>query len=95
MKAYLHIAYRETTGIVYERAGVPLKFDKKIYHQRSKVKTVFSVIKRKYESFVLSKSFEIQKKELLIRLIAYNIGRKLILSLVIIGIHQSRKNITL
>ena len=89
MKAYPHIAYRKTTGIIYERAGVPLKFDKKIYHQRSKVETVFSVIKRKYGSFVLSKSFETQKRELLIRLIAYNIDRKLIISLVIIGIHQS------
>jgi len=90
MKAYPHIAYRKTTGIIYERAGVPLKFDKKIYHQRSKVETVFSVIKRKYGSFVLSKSFETQKRELLIRLIAYNIDRKLIISLVIIGIHKSR-----
>jgi len=89
MKAYPHIPYRRTSGIVYERTGVPLKFNKKIYHQRSKVETVFSVIKRKYGSFVLSKSFETQKKELLIRLIAYNIDRKLIISLVIIGIHQS------
>ncbi len=92
MKAYPHIPYRKTSGIIYEKAGVPLKFDKKIYHQRSKVETVFSVIKRKYGSFVLSKSFETQKRELLIRLVAYNIDRKLIISLVIIGIHQSPKS---
>ena len=89
MKAYPHIPYRKISGINYERAGVPLIFDEKIYHQRSKVETVFSVIKRKYGCFVLSKSFETQKKEILIRMIAYNIDRKLILSLVIIGIHQS------
>ena len=89
MKAYPHIPYRKTSGINYEKAGIPLKFDKRIYHQRSKVETVFSVIKRKYGSFVLSKSFETQKKELLTRLIAYNIDRKLIISFVILGIHQS------
>ena len=90
MRAYPHIPYRKISGRNYERAGVPLIFDEKIYHQRSKVETVFSVIKRKYGSWILSKSFETQKKELLFRLVAYNIDRKIILSaLVIIGIHQS------
>jgi len=89
MDAYPHIPYRKISGRNYERAGVPLIFDEKIYHQRSKVETVFSVIKRKYGCFVLSKSFETQRKELLLRLVAYNIDRKLILSLVIIGFHQS------
>jgi len=91
MKAYPHIPYRKISGRNYERAGVPLIFNKKIYHQRSKVETVFSVIKRKYGSWILSKSFETQKKELLFRLVAYNIDRKLILSLVIVGFHQSHK----
>ena len=90
MKAYPHIPYRKISGRNYERAGVLLIFDKKIYHQRSKVETVFSVIKRKYGSWILSKSFETQKKELLFRLVAYNIDRKLILSLMIVGFHQSR-----
>ena len=89
MKAYPHIPYRKISGRNYEKTGVPLIFNEKIYHQRSKVETVFSVIKRKYGSFILSKSFETQKKELLFRMIAYNIDRKLIISLVIVGIHQS------
>ena len=89
MKVYPHIPYRKISGRTYERAGIPLRFSKKIYHQRSKVETVFSVIKRKYGSFVLSKSFETQKKELLLRLVAYNVDRSIILSWVIIGIHQS------
>ena len=89
MKAYPQIPRRKMAGAIYEKQGIKLKFDKRIYHQRSKVETVFSVIKRKYGSFVLSKSFETQKKELLIRLVAYNIDRKIILSLVIRGIHQS------
>lgn len=92
MKSYPHIPYRKISGRDYERLGVPLIFDEKIYHQRSKVETVFSVIKRKYGCFVLSKSFETQKKEILMRIIAYNIDRKIILSLVIIGIHQSLKS---
>lgn len=89
MKAYPYIPRRKFSGITYEKAGVPLKFNKKIYHQRSKVETVFSVMKRKYGSWVLSKSFETQKKEIIIKMIAYNIDRQIILSLVIRGIHQS------
>ena len=84
MGAYPHIPYRKTSGKTFERAGVPLKFDKKTYNQRSKVETVFSVIKRKYGNYILSKSFESQKKELLIRLVAYNIDRKIILSFTLV-----------
>jgi len=91
MNAYPHIPRRKTSGLTYERMGVPIKFDEKLYHQRSKVETVFSVIKRKYGSFILSKSFETQKKELLLRLVAYNIDRKLIISISFGGIHQSLK----
>jgi hypothetical protein len=91
MKSYPQIPYRKISGRNYESIGVPIKFHKEIYHQRSKVETVFSVIKRKYGNFILSKSFESQKKELIFRLIAYNVDRKLILSLLIIGFHQSRE----
>jgi len=92
MKAYPHIPYRKISGRNYEKLGVPLIFNEKIYHQRSKIETVFSVIKRKYGCFVLSRSFESQKKELLFRMVAYNIDRKLIITLVIRGIHQSPKS---
>jgi len=84
MKAYPYIPYRKMSGRTYEKLGVPLRFNKKIYNQRSKVETVFSVIKRKYGSYILSKSFETQKKELLIRLVAYNIDRKMILSVTLV-----------
>ena len=86
MKSYPQIPLRKNSGINYERTGIPIKFHKQIYHQRSKVETVFSVIKRKYGSFILSKSFESQKKELIFRLIAYNVDRKLILSLLLIRV---------
>jgi hypothetical protein len=64
-----------------------LGFDKKIYHQRSKVETIFSVIKRKYGSALKSRSFAMQKKEVICKLIAYNLDR-LILSF-IRGFQQS------
>ncbi|MFH0808352.1 MAG: hypothetical protein V1888_01930, partial [archaeon] len=51
--------------------------------------------KRKYGNFILSKSFESQKKELIFRLIAYNVDRKLILSVWVLGFHQSQKTKTL
>jgi len=90
MKAYPQIPRRITSGPTYERIGVKIKFDENIYHQRSKVESVFSVIKRKYGNYILSRTFETQKRELLLRLVAYNIDRKIILSWVIRGIHQSR-----
>ena len=80
MKAYPEIPYRSISPTYRLKGGAKLKFHKEIYHQRSKVETVFSVIKRKYGNYVLSKSFESQKKELIFRLIAYNVDRKLILS---------------
>lgn len=90
MKAYPHIPRRITSGATYEKAGVKIKFNEKIYHQRSKVETVFSVIKRKYGSYALGRSFDTQKKEVIIKMIAYNIDRKIILSaLVVLGFHQS------
>lgn len=69
-----------------------LNFDDKIYHQRSKVETVFSVLKRKYGSFLKCRSYATQKVELTCKLIAYNIDRKINYLLFFIrGLHQSSK----
>ena len=66
------------------------KINGKDYHKRSKVETVFSVIKRKYGSILRNKTFATQKTELISKLIAYNLDRKLnYLSMLIIGLHQS------
>ena len=54
-------------------------FDKKTYHQRSKVETVFSVVKRKLGEDVRSRSTNMQKKELKVKLWAYNVDRRVIL----------------
>ena len=56
-------------------------FDEKAYHQRSKVETIFSVIKRKYGSVIKSKTYATQKNELLYRILAYNIDRLVKLTL--------------
>lgn len=53
------------------------KIDGKNYHQRSKVETVFSVIKRKYGSILRCKSYTTQQVELISKLITYNLDRKL------------------
>jgi len=96
LKAYPHIPRRIISGATYERAGVKLKFDENIYHQRSKVESVFSAIKRKYGSIIRSRSFSQQKKEIICRLIAYNLDRQIILSsLLIIGFQQSSRKIIL
>ena len=66
------------------------KINGKNYHQRSKIETVFSVIKRKYGSVLRTKSFASQKVELISKLIAYNLDRKLNYILLLIrGLHQS------
>ena len=66
------------------------KIDGKDYHQRSKIETVFSVIKRKYGSILRTKSFATQKTELISKLLTYNLDRKLnYLLLILRGLHQS------
>ncbi len=63
------------------------------YHQRSKVETVFSVIKRKYGSVLRNRSYATQQVELISKLIVYNLDRKLnYLVMLIRGLHQSRFN---
>ncbi len=73
------IPYRSISSVYKFSGGTRLRFDEKRYHQRSKVETVFSVIKRKYGSVIRSRSFVTQKVELISKLIAYNIDRMSIL----------------
>jgi hypothetical protein len=44
-----------------------------IYHQRSKVETIFSVLKKRYGDMLFSKNKDMQHKEMSLRFIAYNI----------------------
>jgi hypothetical protein len=57
-------------------------FDHAYYHQRNKVETVFSVLKRKFGDALKARKFRAQVKELKIKLILYNIS-KIILAIFI------------
>ena len=45
------------------------------YHQRNKVESIFSVIKKKYGSRLRARTFSSQKKEVLCKLVAYNVDK--------------------
>ena len=66
---------------VYRRE-LSRSFDKTRYHQRNKVETVFSVLKRKFGEALKARKFQAQIKELKIKLILYNIS-KIILAIFI------------
>ncbi len=86
MKAYPQIPYRKTSGATYIKGKTKVKIDDKVYHQRSKIETIFSAIKRKYGSIIRSRSFDMQKKEIMCRLVTYNIDRDIILSVYLVRI---------
>jgi len=71
-------------NVKYRRRSIE-EFDDKIYHQRSKVETIFSVIKRKYGSCLRARTFSTQKKEVLCKLIAYNVDKLLTLYRLVFG----------
>jgi hypothetical protein len=51
------------------------RFAWKAYHQRSKVETVFSVIKRMLSDCIMSRNRVTQNREMMCRIIAYNLYR--------------------
>ena len=63
----------KTTG--KRRRKLKQEFPEEIYHQRSKVETIISVVKRKYGSTLHSRKHRTKKNECLLKLIAYNIHR--------------------
>ena len=58
----------------YRRKMVKL-FDPDQYHQRNKVETVFSVLKRKFGESLKSRKYQLQVKEIKIKVILYNLSR--------------------
>ena len=44
-----------------------------VYHQRSKIETIFSVLKKRFGDMLFSKSKDMQHKEMSVRFIAYNV----------------------
>jgi hypothetical protein len=79
---------RHTNFYGYKSIGK--KIDGLSYHQRSKVETIFSVIKRKYGSVLRTRSFATQIVELTTKLVVYNLDRKLnYIYWLFSGLHQS------
>ena len=72
------------------RKRVLKTFDEKTYHQRSKIETIFSMIKRKYNPQIKGKSRETQIQEAYHKLLAHNLDRLCkIISRLFRGFHQS------
>jgi hypothetical protein len=59
-------------------------FDEKVYHQRNKCETIYSVIKRRFGSKIMAWNNDIMTKELLFRVLAYNCHRMCRLSFFIV-----------
>ena len=94
LKARSCIAVRQrfskNPGRATLRKRIALNFDKETYHQRSKVETIFSVIKRKYGSCLKGKNYITQQRELLQKILTCNIDRLTkIIQQIILGCHQS------
>ena len=59
----------------YYRRRIAQSFDEEKYHQRNKVETVFSVLKRKFGEALKARIYRLQVKEIKIKMILYNISR--------------------
>jgi transposase len=59
----------------YYRRQIALAFDQQKYHQRNKVETVFSVLKRKFGESLKARKYRLQVKEIKIKVILYNLSR--------------------
>lgn len=80
LDAYPLILQRRLDVPKYKRRGVYRKqtfdvFDYGQYLQRNKIETVNSMIKRRFNSNVRSRIDKLQKREIIARVIAYNIDR--------------------
>lgn len=71
------VPVHRTKGV--HRKKLKRYFPKKKYHQRSKKETIWFVVKDKYGKIVKSVVFHMQKIEIMMRFIAYNLDRLIIL----------------
>ena len=60
------------------------KFDETLYHERNKTETIFSVVKRRFDSEIKSYDNTMKTKELLYRVLAYNCHRMCIISCLVL-----------
>ena len=59
----------------YYRRRIAQSFDEEKYHQRNKVETVFSVLKRKFGDAIKARLYRQQIKEIKIKVILYNLSK--------------------
>ena len=59
----------------YYRQKMVKLFDPDQYHQRNKVETVFSVLKRKFGESLKARKYRLQIKEIKIKVVIYNLSR--------------------
>jgi hypothetical protein len=59
----------------YYRQQIAPSFDQEKHHQRNKVETVFSVLKRKFGETLKARKYKLQVKEIKIKVILYDFSR--------------------
>jgi hypothetical protein len=59
----------------YYRRRIAQAFGEEKYHQRNKIETVFSVLKRKFGESLKDRKYRLQVKEIKIKVILYNLSR--------------------
>ena len=67
----------------YYRRRLAVAFDDEKYHQRNKVETAFSVLKRKFGEALKARKYRLQIKEIKIKVILYNLSRRISLLLLL------------
>ena len=72
----------------YYRRRMGKSFDPEKYHQRNKVETVFSVLKRKFGESLKARKYRLQVKEIKIKVILYNLSRMISLFVILIIVEE-------
>jgi transposase len=72
----------------YYRRRIAQSFDQEKYHQRNKVETVFSVMKRKFGESLKARKYRLQIKEIKIKVILYNLSRMILTFSILIFIEE-------
>jgi hypothetical protein len=69
----------------YYRRRISQAFDDDKYHQRNKVETVFSFMKRKFREVLKARLYHLQVKEIKFKMILYNLSRMITSLLVLVS----------
>jgi len=73
----------------YYRKRLSQSFDLGVYHQRNKVETAVSALKRKYGESLKARKFRLQGKEIKMKVILHNLSRMMLCSLFLLLLKNS------